>query len=394
MRIVLFNIHRHPNPDYPNMAAGLRDRGHEVILGLLDDAGNLSWHDGRRTIAVTKGPFVAGREGPIRVIAQRLQFLAFWQRLRRFLRDIAPDIVQMDPGVTLFPWLLPLAMPRTMRFIFDVKQINVGVNTTRAGRLKEWQLLRSWAFAARRTYDYALFDYHLAAEALLGPRWKQYAAVVPVGINPDFLAVQPAAVPPNAPVRFLFVGSLSPLRELELLFEAVALAAQQTTDFHVDLVGPDNAGGRYHRLVEEMNLSGVITLCPPVAHQAVAALMSSGYDVGIAYNPARPTWHYQPTIKVLEYRAAGLPIISTDVRSHREIVEQDVNGVLVPNTAAAWANALVRFATDRSFHDRCRGSARRMRRGTTIAEVAEMHEAVYRRLTGLETDNETATGLA
>ena len=97
-----------------------------------------------------------------------------------------------------------------------------------------------------------------------------------------------------------------------------------------------------------------------VSYDQVPALLAT-YDVGLAYVPDRPTWHYQPTIKVLEYRALGLPIISTDVASHREVVEQNVNGILCADTPEAIAQAMYKFIHPPQFFSSTLTKARNMR---------------------------------
>ena len=97
------------------------------------------------------------------------------------------------------------------------------------------------------------------------------------------------------------------------------------------------------------------------------------HDVGLAYVPDRPTWHYQPTIKVLEYRALGMPIISTDVASHREVVEQNVNGLLCADSPEAIAEAMGQFINQPQFFEETLQNARNIRRGNSWLDIADMY---------------------
>lgn len=389
MKIALIQVQRQPNPDYANMADGLRERGHTVYLGALNSEAKFFWHDGERLVADLGRPFQEPEElsrfSGVRSFEMRRQFWQFLRRLRRSLVELDPAVVQLDPGVMYSPWGIPLGMPRTMKFVFDIKQINVGIGTGFKARFKEWWLVRGWEFCARHVYDYTLFDYPYAAEAVLGERWDDLSAVVPVGLNADLLTVErdPDCYDPDCLVRFVYVGGLTRFRELERLLQAIQLAARETRAFRVDFVGPENSGGYYPALVHDLGLGDIVSFRPPVDYAEIPQLLAA-YDVGLAYNPDRLTWHYQPTIKVKEYRAVGLPIISTDVRSHRDFVEAEVNGVLVPNTAVAWAEAIVRFVMNPPFRRATAERAAAMRMGSTIAEVAQMHEAVYVDKLGLE----------
>jgi glycosyltransferase involved in cell wall biosynthesis len=104
----------------------------------------------------------------------------------------------------------------------------------------------------------------------------------------------------------------------------------------------------------------------------VPAVLAS-YDVGLAYTPDRPTWHYQPTIKVLEYRALGLPIISTDVASHRQFVEENVNGILCGDAPQAIADAMFKFVANPDFLQQVRINASKMREGCSWLDIAKMY---------------------
>ena len=53
------------------------------------------------------------------------------------------------------------------------------------------------------------------------------------------------------------------------------------------------------------------------------------------------------SLKLLEYTAAGLPVIASDVSPYREEIEDGVSGLLATNNTRAWANAL-RFACEQS----------------------------------------------
>jgi glycosyltransferase involved in cell wall biosynthesis len=141
----------------------------------------------------------------------------------------------------------------------------------------------------------------------------------------------------------------------------------------VDFIGPDLAEGYYQGLSHEWGLDGMVRFLPAVPYGSVAATVAA-YDVALAYVPPRPDWLYQPTLKVLEYRALGIPIIASDNAPNREIVEDGVNGVLAENGADGIATAMLRFISEEGFLATCTAAARRMRRGQTWGDVAVRYE--------------------
>lgn len=387
MHIALIQFYTAPNPDYDNVASGLRERGHCVWLGSRNQNGDLEWHDGKRAIAVQTGPAPLPdslTQFPlVAPLLRRLQIARFMLRVRSFLHQVQPSVVQVGPGTSRCQWVLPMLAPRQMHFVLDIRHINLGIRTDLLGRARDWWALKSRGILCRSVYDHACFNHAATAHKVLGERWQEWSTVVPVGVSPRFLSVAHqdlASEKPMCPVQFIYLGALAPSRALETLFLACQKVLSRTDRFRVVFVGPDTAQGFYHRLVDELNLTDVVTLMPPVPYEEVPELLAN-YAVGLAYVPDRQTWHLQPTIKVLEYRAAGLPILSSDVVSHREVVEDGINGMLVPNSAEGLAAGMMQFINDRAFLRQCQLNASKMRQAVTINEVARMYEQdVYQKL--------------
>ncbi len=421
MHILLFHFHSDkPNPVYQEISAALRRRGHTVWVGAPNRHGDLEWKDGDTLVATIQGPMRTEKSvHEMRAafpLARRWHYLRFMLRVRAFLVDHAPDIVQVNP--TILSWVLTLGLPGKTHLVLDIRQINEAVDQRLTTRLKEQRDIRVMQANAHLFFDQTCFCHAGAARKILGPGWAHRAAVVPIGIDPQFLIQElPQSAQRNeaaslivgasadlpvqgqpqlagrvatasvrkhinatAKVRFIYVGTLSRLRNLDRLLAAARQVRMQSDRFQLDLIGPDHANGYYHELVEAWQIGDVAAVREPVPYDQVPALLQS-YDVGLAYVPDRPTWHYQPAIKVMEYRALGMPILSTDVATHREVVEAGVNGLLVADTVESIAAAMQRFVTEPVFLQSCRANAQVMRRGTTWDEVAAMYEEkVYERL--------------
>ncbi len=382
MFITLFHFHSHkPNPVYQEISAGLRRRGHKVWVGQPNAEGNLLWHDGEKIVATLPGPFPnnIGREG--NAFQRRYKYMMFMLRVRAFLREQRPDIVQVNPS-NMLSWVLTLGMPRECHFVLDIRQINEAVDNRLITKVKEQRDIAGMKMLASLYYEHTCFCHAGAAEKILGPGWQRNSTVVPVGIDPQFLSYNGFDVskPDNDLVNFIYIGTLSRLRTLEQILTAARLLKNKTTDFHLDLVGPDMTEGYYQSLIDQWGIGEVAAVRKAVPYAQIPDTLKN-YDVGVAYVPDRPTWHYQPTIKVLEYRAIGLPILSTDVATHREIVRDGLNGLLVQDTPESIAAGMERFVSDPAFLQQCRKDAQLMRRGLSWDEVAKMYdEQVYCKL--------------
>lgn len=376
MRIVLFQFYsKTPNPHYQNLARALRSRGHTVFLGQPNPEFDLCWHDGEEHISIVRGPRALSgmrRRIPlVSTILNKVNSFMFILRVRNSILDLNPDIVQVNPYE--FTGVITLGLPKRIRFIFEVNQINLGVRNDFIGRIKERLVLVGWRLNARFLFDRACFHHEKSAQKILGRDWHRWGTVVPVGVSSSFLNTNLPTNKSNGITRFIYIGAITTFRNLERLLEAAQLLLATNDEFQLHLVGPDRSDRFYQGLVERMEIGSVVSIKEPVPYQDIPELLSN-YDVGLAYVPERPTWHFQPTIKVLEYRAIGLPILSSDVASHRDVVEHGVNGLFFEDSVESLVAGMGKFVNDHTFLGRCKDNAQAMRRGLIWDEVAEMFE--------------------
>ena len=384
MKILYIWFYSRSFPDYPKVAAVLRERGHEAWVANYDDAGDIVWYRGEELVARVKGPGKTpgpiGRVPGLRSLWNWFAFVRFMLRLRGFFRRENADIVHVCPNAARMVWLLPLGMPRRMRFVIDYRQIAQREGRGFIGRLKSGYANSLRTLYCRVFYDRATFLHALGAEKVLGREWPRWADVVPLAVDDPFLVASHNGNRAAGPVTFLYLGSIARIRKLEQIMEAVRLVAAETNNFRLDFIGPDVAGGYYHRLVEEMRIDRFVRMLPPIPYDTVPETVTR-YDVALTIVPESPSdWQYQPTIKGIEYRALGMPVIATDFAPNRELVADEVNGLLVANTAAAIAAAIRRFICEPGFLARTQAKARAMREGPTWDEIATRYMNIYQQL--------------
>ena len=388
MKVLYIWFYARSFPDYPKVAAILRARGHEAWVANYDEAGNIAWYLGDERVATVAGPRRApgglGRVPGLGALWSRLAFMAFMLRLRRFFIRQRADVVHVCPNAARMVWLLPLGRPRRMRFVIDYRQIAQREGGGAFGRLKAAFAHGVRSFYCRVLFDRATFLHELGAAKVLGPHWRRWADVVPLAVDDPFLHFAHPTRAAGGPVTFLYLGSIARVRKLEQIMAAVArLVAQPellTTSFRLDFIGPDTTGGHYHDLARRMELGEHVRLLPPIAYDRVPETVTA-YDVALTIVPeSPPDWQYQPTIKGVEYRALGMPVIATDLPPNRELVSHEVNGLLVRNTADSIAAALLRFLSDPAFLAQCRANAQAMRDGPTWDAAATQYMDIYRRL--------------
>jgi glycosyltransferase involved in cell wall biosynthesis len=155
--------------------------------------------------------------------------------------------------------------------------------------------------------------------------------VVPNAVDPELFSPSPEPPPDAPPYRLVYEGTLSPWQGLETLLEALARLKDRPVELHV--VGPlksawrDEIRSRARRLRvhHQLHLSGAMEqrdLVPVLrtAHVCLAPLPS---DPRNAVQGCCP-------IKILEYMAAGRPILGTSIPPVEEILAHGKTAWLVP----------------------------------------------------------------
>ena len=167
--------------------------------------------------------------------------------------------------------------------------------------------------------------------------------LVPNAVDADVFSPPVAPPPDERPLRAIYLGTLSPWQGLGTLLEALALR-RGTAGVALHVVGPLKSTwaralrthARALRVHRALHLAGAAAPAdvPPIlrtAHVCVAPLAAD----------ARNTLQGCCPIKLLEYMAAGRPILATRIPVVEEILEHGVTGYLVqPGSAAALADGL------------------------------------------------------
>ena len=162
------------------------------------------------------------------------------------------------------------------------------------------------------------------------PRSK--LTVIPNGITPrDFKedAVERALDLQGGPI-LLYVGTLAEWQGLETLLHALPLIRERFPA-RLRLLGPGRSRHRkaLRKLARKLGVEEALELAEPVPHNQVPEVLQSAAVcvAPLALNDRNVVQGCCP-LKVLEYMAASRPIVAANLPVVRELVREDVDGLL------------------------------------------------------------------
>lgn len=173
--------------------------------------------------------------------------------------------------------------------------------------------------------------------------------VVPNGIDPARFPVAAYHVPRRArPFTVGFLGTLKPWHGLPELVEAFAALRAHAWDARLLVIGDGPDRQALEDDLARRRLTSATTITGAVAPHEVGTLLTR-VDVALAPYPGGAESYFSP-LKVVEYLAAGLPVVASRCGQLPELVRHGVTGLLVtPGNAEAMASACNRLRLDRTL---------------------------------------------
>jgi colanic acid/amylovoran biosynthesis glycosyltransferase len=176
----------------------------------------------------------------------------------------------------------------------------------------------------------------------------------------DLSHFKPAA-PAAGHLRLLTVGRLIEKKGFRYLIDACQLLRVAGLNFGCQIVGEGPEQGRLQEIIDQYQLSDVVRLTGPLTQTKLSELLaqSSMFVFPAVHDSAGDTDNL-PTV-LIEAMASHLPIVSTEIAGIPEIVQQNTNGILVPEKdPARLADAIRTIASDPALLERFGRASRRI----------------------------------
>lgn len=189
---------------------------------------------------------------------------------------------------------------------------------------------------------------------------RKLVTVIPNGVSPSDFPVTPLPVRDGREPVLLYIGTLADWQGLDIVIKALPkiLEAQPVK---LKIIGRGRSRQRkmLAKQIRKLGLEEHVLIQPAVPHHEIPELVSQA-DVCVAplgLNDRNVTQGACP-IKVLEYMAAGRPLLASNMPIVRELVREDVDGLLFsPNDPDDLARQAILLLSDLDLSKRLAESA-------------------------------------
>jgi len=185
-------------------------------------------------------------------------------------------------------------------------------------------------------------------------------AVIPNGVSPSDFSPSPLPAREGRVPVLLYIGTLADWQGLEVVIKALPKMLEQEP-VHLRIVGRGRSRQRKMLMkhIRKLGVEGSVLVQPAVPHHEVPALIAES-DICVAplgLNDRNVTQGACP-IKVLEYMASSRPLIASNMPIVRELVREDVDGLLFsPNDPEDLAHKVLMLLDDVELSKRLADSA-------------------------------------
>ncbi len=189
---------------------------------------------------------------------------------------------------------------------------------------------------------------------------RKLVSVIPNGVSSSDFSASPLPSRNGREPILLYIGTLADWQGLDVLIKALPkILEQQTVRLHIIGRGRSRQRKMLAKQIRKLGLEEYVIIEPAVPHHEIPALIA-GADICVAplgLNDRNVTQGACP-IKVLEYMAAGRPLLASNMPIVRELVREDVDGLLFsPNDPEDLARQAMALLNDFELSKRLAESA-------------------------------------
>jgi glycosyltransferase involved in cell wall biosynthesis len=179
-----------------------------------------------------------------------------------------------------------------------------------------------------------------------------------------------ASAPAGDRIEIVSVGRLSPAKGFDILLEALAIARTRVPGLHLSIVGDGSDQLELEQLRSRLGLDGAADFLGRQSRTQIGELLGRAHLFALASRAENLT------VAVVEALAAGLPVVTTSVGGHPELVDERVGRLAPPEDASEFALALLEVVANQARFDRAQIAAETRAR-FSLDQIGAQLAAIY-----------------
>jgi glycosyltransferase involved in cell wall biosynthesis len=258
-------------------------------------------------------------------------FFVYFKRLQNLIaviKKVKPDIIHINNHMGALECLLCARLLRpSAKVILDIRTL-----PDKRYKYFYYRLITPffhWVFALNDTIKKKMVK-------------NSQNSLLPLGFDSDIFG------PPNSPrtqycartpLKCLYYGSLDKKRKLDLMVKGFIVAIKSGCEIFLTIIGTGNARDELVKEVNNSQLQDVITLTSFRPQNQLVEIIRN-HDLGISFIPNEGMYVPQVPLKTVEMLACGIPVMATGTLGNKEIIDNFVNGFIIPDTVEGVAHSL------------------------------------------------------
>ncbi|MDK2789032.1 MAG: hypothetical protein PWP07_2277 [Epulopiscium sp.] len=171
--------------------------------------------------------------------------------------------------------------------------------------------------------------------------------VIPNGVN--FNLFLKASEKPEHPPTMIYMGKIDDWAGVELPILAMPELIKAVPDLKYVVLGEGGYEQKLRKLVKDMGLEGHVDFLGLKPYSELPIYLQKA-DIGIATFKPIDLMKYAFTLKVIEYGAAGLPVIATRIGETKRYVEENQTGLLISYSREEFINAAMQLFGNKELY--------------------------------------------
>jgi len=153
------------------------------------------------------------------------------------------------------------------------------------------------------------------------------------------------------PPTLIYMGYLDDWSGVDLPIRCMPELLRSFPDLKLLIVGHGVGQKKLKELAESLGVQDYVEFAGLKAYEELPAELSRA-DIGLATFRKIPLMKYAFTLKVVEYGAAGLPVIASAIGETERYIRRHDTGILIDGDEQSFVDAVRRLLSDRTLYER------------------------------------------